>query len=63
MGSTTYEWILNHQINPEGTRQQQWLYQQPTWVFTTRILPTVEGADIRFVKGDERSSTDEDGCR
>jgi dihydrofolate reductase len=52
MGSTTYEWVLSHHINPEADRPQAWFYQQPTWVFTSRILPAVEGADIRFVKGD-----------
>lgn len=50
MGSTTYEWILAHQIN-EGI---EWAYQQPTWVFTSRALATIEGADIRFVKGEVR---------
>ncbi|WP_193200583.1 dihydrofolate reductase family protein [Nostoc sp. MG11] len=54
MGSTTYEWILTHQINEQAQHQQRWVYEQPTWVFTTRVLPTVEGADIRFVKGDVR---------
>lgn len=50
MGSTTYEWVLEH----EGVRKnpEQWPYQMPTWVFTTRELPAVEGADIRFVQGD-----------
>jgi dihydrofolate reductase len=50
MGSTTYEWVLEHEgvvKNPE-----QWPYQMPTWVFTTRELSVVEGADIRFVQGD-----------
>jgi dihydrofolate reductase len=52
MGSTTYEWILNHHINQGADRPQAWVYQQPTWVFTSRILPAVKGADIRFVEGD-----------
>jgi dihydrofolate reductase len=46
MGSTTYEWILNHHA---------WSYQLPAWVFTSRILPGVEGADIQFVKGSVES--------
>ena len=54
MGSTTYQWILNHHINHGADRPQAWAYQQPTWVFTSRILPAVKGADIRFVKGDVR---------
>jgi dihydrofolate reductase len=55
MGSTTYEWILNHHINEGADRPQAWAYEQPTWVFTSRILPAVKGADVRFVKGDVRS--------
>jgi dihydrofolate reductase len=26
-----------------------WPYAQPTWVFTSRELPTIPGADVRFV--------------
>lgn len=36
---------------PTGAAQH-WPYTQPTWVFTTRDLPPVPGADIRFVRGD-----------
>ena len=54
MGSTTYEWILDHQIRPDADHPQPWAYVQPTWVFTSRSLPAVPGADIRFVKGDVR---------
>ncbi|MDZ8183854.1 MAG: dihydrofolate reductase family protein [Nostoc sp. ChiSLP02] len=54
MGSTTYEWILNHQKDETGECPQVWSYEQPTWVFTSRILPIIEGADVRFVKGDVR---------
>jgi dihydrofolate reductase len=50
MGSTTYEWMLRHVI---GARPPQpWPYAQPTWVFTTRMLPPVPGAHIRFASGD-----------
>ena len=54
MGSTTYEWILRHHIGPEADHPQPWAYEQPAWVFTSRSLPTVDGADIRFVSGDVR---------
>jgi dihydrofolate reductase len=54
MGSTTYEWLLSHHINQEADHPQPWPYQQPTWVFTSRTLPAIKGADIRFVKGDVR---------
>lgn len=52
MGSTTYEWILSHHFGPEAKHPQPWPYHQPAWVFTSRSLPAVEGADIRFVHGD-----------
>lgn len=54
MGSTTYEWILSHQILPGADRPQPWPYPQPTWVFTSRDLPQLPGVDIRFVRGDVR---------
>jgi dihydrofolate reductase len=28
-----------------------WPYEQPAWVFTTRELPRIAGADVRFVRG------------
>ena len=53
MGSTTYEWILDYEklLVDSGKR---WPYQQPCWIFTSRKLPAVPGADIRFVQGDVR---------
>ena len=57
MGSSTYEWVLRHltQIDgPEGGGRPEWPYTQPTWVFSSRQLPSVEGADLRFVQGDVR---------
>lgn len=54
MGATTYEWILTHQILPGADYPQAWVYEQPVWVFTSRTLPKVENADIRFVSGDVR---------
>lgn len=52
MGSTTYEWILAHHVHADADRPRPWAYEQPTWVFTGRELPGVDGADIRFVRGD-----------
>jgi dihydrofolate reductase len=54
MGSATYEWILRHQIFPDNGRPKPWPYEQPVWIFTSRSLPGVPGADIRFVSGDVR---------
>lgn len=55
MGSSTYEWILKHQILPGADQPQPWAYTQPTWVFTSRELQEIDGADIRFVRGDVRA--------
>lgn len=54
MGSATYEWMLRHVVNPAGRPAAPWPYAQPTWVFSSRELPTVPGAEIRFVRGDVR---------
>lgn len=50
MGSTTYEWIVEHENL--GEHPKKWSYEAPVWVFSTRELPAVEGADIQFVQGD-----------
>jgi dihydrofolate reductase len=54
MGSSTYEWMLRHVVGPEAAHPQPWPYHQPTWVFTSRSLARVPGADIRFARGDVR---------
>jgi dihydrofolate reductase len=59
MGAHTYEWMLRHAIQPGTGEAQPWPYEQPTWVFTSRSLPPVAGADIRFVEGDVRPVHDE----
>jgi len=50
MGSTTYEWIANHTGFLDDP--SKWDYTVPTWVFSSRELPRVDGPDIRFVTGD-----------
>lgn len=52
MGSTTYEWILEHEFKGKDPADWNWPYEQPCWVFTRRDLPVVPTADIRFVQGD-----------
>jgi dihydrofolate reductase len=42
MGSTTYEWVLEHAT---------WPYEVPCWVFTHRQLTVVPDAPIEFVHG------------
>jgi dihydrofolate reductase len=54
MGSSTYEWILRQHIQDGAKDPQPWPYAQPAWVFTSRDLPGVPGADICFVRGDVR---------
>ncbi len=54
MGSATYEWMLRNVIYVEGREPADWPYSQPTWVFSSRRLPFVQGAEIRFVEGDVR---------
>lgn len=51
MGSATYEWLLRHLLSESPG---EWPYEQPTWVFSTRELPEIPGADLRFVRGDVR---------
>ena len=52
MGSNTYQWILNHHRATKPGEPLAWSYEQPTWVFSSRDLEAVPGADIRFVRGD-----------
>src|SRR5690606_33529174 len=54
MGSTTYEWMLRNSEAVIAEVGSPWPYTQPAWVFSSRQLPAVEGADIRFVNGDVR---------
>lgn len=51
MGSATYEWILNNAKQVAAETGSPWPYTQPTWVFSSRKLPLIEGANIHFVQG------------
>jgi dihydrofolate reductase len=51
MGSFTYEWMMRNAGKVIEETGSPWPYDQPTWVFTSRTLQRVEGADIRFVSG------------
>jgi dihydrofolate reductase len=48
MGSTTYEWILDHEFAGKAPAEWTWQYDIPCWVFTHRQLPVVPGARIEF---------------
>ena len=50
MGSTTYEWVAAHTGFLD--EPSKWEYALPSWVFSSRELPRVDGPDIRFVSGD-----------
>jgi dihydrofolate reductase len=52
MGSTTYEWILDHEFKGKDPAEWKWPYEIPSWVFTHRELPVVPDAAIEFVSGD-----------
>ena len=54
MGATTYEWILRHADEVAAEAGSAWPYTQPAWIFTHRDLPPIDGANIRFVRGDVR---------
>jgi len=53
MGSTTYEWVLaNDRLLEQPEKWGGYYGSTPCWVFTTRELPAIDGADLRFVRGD-----------
>lgn len=54
MGSATYEWMLRHAKTVAAETGSAWPYTQPTWVFSTRSLPLIPGANLSFVRGDVR---------
>ncbi len=55
MGSSTYEWMLRHADKVSAETGSAWPYKQPTWIFSSRKLPAIPGADLRFVQGDVRA--------
>jgi dihydrofolate reductase len=52
MGSTTYEWILDHEFKDKDPTEWKWPYDIPCWVFTHRQLPLVPDAGIEFTSAD-----------
>ncbi|MGC3966630.1 MAG: dihydrofolate reductase family protein [Pirellulales bacterium] len=54
MGSSTYEWMLRNAELVVAEVGSAWPYTQPAWIFTSRTLPPIAGADLRFVQGDVR---------
>jgi dihydrofolate reductase len=52
MGSTTYEWILDHEFAGKDPSEWKWPYEIPCWVFTHRQLPVVPEASVEFTSAD-----------
>jgi dihydrofolate reductase len=53
MGSTTYEWVLDHEkVLETPSKWTDWYGERPAVVMTTRTLPAVPG--VRFAQGDIR---------
>ena len=52
MGSTSYEWILDHEFADTDPADWKWPYDIPCWVFTHRRLPIVPEARIEFTSAD-----------
>jgi dihydrofolate reductase len=52
MGSTTYEWILEHEFAGKDPSEWKWPYDIPCWVFTRRQLPVVPGAPVEFTSAE-----------
>jgi dihydrofolate reductase len=55
MGSTTYEWVIDHEFAGKPPEEWRWPYDLPCWVFTHRELTVVPGADVRFTSDAVRS--------
>ena len=52
MGSTTYEWILDHEFRDKDPSEWKWPYDVPCWVFTHRQLTVVPGSGVTFTSAD-----------
>jgi dihydrofolate reductase len=52
MGSTTYEWILDHEFADKDPSEWKWPYDIPCWVFTHRQLQVVPNARIELTSAD-----------
>ena len=52
MGSATYEWMVRNAEQVAKETGSPWLYNQPAWIFSSRKLPMIDGANIHFANGD-----------
>jgi len=52
MGSTTYQWILDHEgLLDHPEKWQEFYPGKRTYVFSSRDLPVIPGADISVLRG------------
>jgi dihydrofolate reductase len=59
MGSATYEWMVRNAEKVAAETGSSWPYTQPVWIFSSRKLPVIDGANIRFVNDNVRQVHDE----
>lgn len=52
MGSTTYDWILDHEFAGKDPAEWKWPYDIPCWVFTHRQLPVVTHSRVEFTSAE-----------
>jgi dihydrofolate reductase len=52
MGSTTYQWILDHDFKGKDPAEAKWPYDVPCWVFTHRQLQVVPDSGVEFTSAD-----------
>jgi dihydrofolate reductase len=52
MGSTTYDWLLDHELPDRDPAEWRWPYDIPCWVFTHRRLRVVPAAPVVFTSAD-----------
>jgi len=55
MGSHTYEWVLANEIYKDPKNPKPWPYTQPCWIFSSRMLRSIDNANLHFVEGDVKS--------
>jgi dihydrofolate reductase len=59
-GSSTYQWVVAHEDLMSHPENWPAFYgDRPTWVFTSRDLPMVAGADLRVASGRVADTWDE----
>src|SRR3954471_5835053 len=53
MGSTTWEWVVDHEDLLHHPERWQSAYDdRPCWVFSSKERTVISGLDVRFVSGD-----------